>query len=115
MTVLAGIILVYLILGCFMDAIGLLLLTVPFIFPTVLALGFDLIWFGVIVVKMLEIALLTPPVGIQAYVLKSVAPHLSLGDIFMGFLPFFLVDVILVVGLLVAFPQISLLLPGMMW
>jgi len=114
MAVYAGIIVVYLILGCFMDAIGLLLLTVPFIFPTVIALGFDPIWFGIIVVKMLEIGLLTPPVGIQTYVLKSVAPDLSIGDIVRGFFPFFLVDLFLVIGLLSVFPQIATFLPSTM-
>lgn len=90
LSVYLGILIAYLILGCFMDAIGLLMLTVPFIFPSIVALGFNPIWFGVIVVKMLEIGLLTPPVGIQAYVLKSVVPGLTLRDIFLGFLPFFL-------------------------
>jgi len=108
------IILVYLILGCFMDALGLLFLTVPFIFPAVVALGFNPIWFGIIVVKMLEIGLITPPVGIQAYVLKSVAPNISLSDIFRGFLPFFLVDLFIVIGLLTLFPQIVTFLPSMM-
>ena len=110
-----GIIVVYLILGCLMDALGLLFLTVPFIFPAVVALGFDPIWFGIIVVKMLEIGLITPPVGIQAYVLKSVAPpEITLGDIFRGFVPFFLVDLFVVIGLLTLFPQIVTFLPSMM-
>ncbi len=114
LTIYLFIIIAYLILGCFMDAIGLLMLTVPFIFPAVVALGFNPIWFGVIVVKMLEIGLLTPPVGIQAYVLKSVVPGLTLRDIFVGFLPFFLVDLLVVIGLLTIFPQIATFLPSLM-
>jgi len=114
MVVYLGIIVAYLILGCFMDAIGLLLLTVPFIFVPMKALGFDLIWFGIIVVKMLEIGLLTPPVGIQTYVLKSVAPYLTLKDIVWGFTPFLLVDLFIVIGLLTLFPQIATILPSMM-
>jgi tripartite ATP-independent transporter DctM subunit len=114
MSVYLLIIIAYLILGCFMDAIGLLMLTVPFIFPSVVALGFNPIWFGVIVVKMLEIGLLTPPVGIQAYVLKSVVPGLTLREIFTGFLPFFFVDLFVVIGLLTFFPQIATFLPSMM-
>lgn len=114
MVIFGGIIIAYLILGCFMDAIGLLLLTVPFIFPSVVALGFDPIWFGIIVVKMLEIGLLTPPVGIQTYVLKSVVPGLTLREIIVGFIPFFLVDLFLVVGLLTLFPQIATFLPSLM-
>lgn len=108
------ILMAYLILGCFMDAIGLLMLTVPFIFPSVVGLGFNPIWFGVIVVKMLEIGLLTPPVGIQAYVLKSVVPGLTLREIFVGFLPFFLTDLFVVLGLLIFFPQIATFLPSKM-
>jgi len=77
-------------------------------------LGFDLVWFGVIVVKLLEIGLLTPPVGIQMYVLKSVAPSLSLKDIILGFLPFVIVDLFIVMGLLTLFPQIATYLPSMM-
>jgi tripartite ATP-independent transporter DctM subunit len=114
MAVYGGIVVAYLILGCFMDAIGLLLLTVPFIFLPMRTLGFDLIWFGVIVVKLLEIGLLTPPVGIQMYVLKSVAPSLSLKDIILGFLPFVIVDLFIVMGLLTLFPQIATYLPSMM-
>jgi TRAP-type C4-dicarboxylate transport system permease large subunit len=114
MVVYLGIIMAYLILGCFMDAIGLLLLTVPFIFVPMKTLGFDLIWFGIIVVKMLEIGLLTPPVGIQTYVLKSVAPYLTLRDIVRGFMPFLLVDIFIVIGLLTLFPQIATFLPSMM-
>ena len=114
MLVFIGVIGVYLILGCFLDAIGLLLLTVPFIFPAIVKLGFDPIWFGVIVVKMVEIGLLTPPIGIQTYVLKGVAPHIPIEDIFMGILPFFLVDLFVVIGLIILFPQIALFLPGLM-
>ena len=114
MAVFGGIVLAYLILGCFMDAIGLLLLTVPFIFIPMRALGFDLIWFGIMVVKLLEIGLLMPPLGIQTYVLKSVAPSLSLKDIVLGFLPFVIVDLFIVMGLLTLFPQIATYLPSMM-
>ena len=114
MLIYAGILGVYLILGCFMDALGLLFLTIPFIFAPMVKLGFDPIWFGIIVVKMLEIGLITPPVGIQAYVLKGVAPHLTMEDIFKGFIPFFLVDLFIVIGLLTLFPQIVTILPSMM-
>jgi len=114
MVIFISVIAAYLILGCFLDAIGLLLLTVPFIFPAIVALGFSPIWFGVIVVKMVEIGLLTPPVGIQTYVLKGVAPHIPIEDIFLGILPFFLVDIFVVIGLLILFPEIALFLPNKM-
>jgi len=114
MLIFIGVLAVYLILGCFLDAIGLILLTVPFIFPAVSALGFDPIWFGVIVVKMVEIGLLTPPVGIQTYVLKGVVPHIPVETIFGGIFPFFLVDLFIVIGLLIVFPDIALFLPNKM-
>lgn len=112
--IICGTVIVYLIMGCFLDALGLILLTVPFISPSIFALGFHPIWFGVLVVKLVEIGLLTPPVGIQAYVLKGVAPELSLKEIFSGFIPFFAVDVLCTIGLLIAFPQIVTFLPALM-
>jgi len=112
--IICGTVLVYLILGCFLDALGLVLLTVPFISPAIFALGFDSIWFGVMVVKLVEIGLLTPPVGIQAYVLKGVAPELPLSVIFTGFLPFFAVDIFGMLGLLIVFPKIATFLPSLM-
>ena len=114
MGIFAGIVVLYLILGMFLDAMGLILLTVPFLFPALMALGFDPIWFGVIVVKLAEIGLITPPVGIQTYVLKGVAPNLSLSDIALGFLPFIIVDLVITLTLLTAFPQIVLFLPSTM-
>ncbi|MBU1451335.1 MAG: TRAP transporter large permease [Proteobacteria bacterium] len=112
--ILLGVLGLYLILGCFLDALGLILLTVPFIFPAIEAMGFNPIWFGIIVVKMVEIGLLTPPVGIQSYVLKGVVPHIPLGTIFAGILPFFLVDLFIVIGLMILFPDIVLFLPNQM-
>jgi tripartite ATP-independent transporter DctM subunit len=112
--IICGTVVVYLVLGCFLDAIGLILLTVPFISPAIFALAFHPIWFGVLVAKLVEIGLLTPPVGIQAYVLRGVAPDLSLRDIFSGFIPFFAVDIFVMIGLLIAFPQIVTFLPNLM-
>lgn len=112
--IIIGTVIVYLILGCFLDALGLILLTVPFMSPALFALGFDPIWFGVLVVKLVEIGLLTPPVGIQAYVLKGVAPGFSLKEIFTGFIPFFIVDIFCTIGLLIAFPKIVTFLPALM-
>jgi TRAP-type C4-dicarboxylate transport system permease large subunit len=112
--IITGTVVVYLILGCFLDALGLVLLTVPFISPAIFSLGFDPIWFGVVVVKLVEIGLLTPPVGIQAYVLKGVAPELPLPVIFTGFLPFFAVDIFGMIGLLIVFPKIATYLPSLM-
>jgi len=106
--------LVYLILGCFLDAFGLLLLTVPFFLPVIIHLGLNPIWFGVIVVKLTEIGLLTPPVGIQIYVLKSVSPeNISTETIFNGAMWFWIVELV-TIALLTAFPIISLWLPERM-
>lgn len=111
--VLAAILILYLVLGMFLDGIGMLLLTIPILLPAVLALGFNPIFFGVVVVRMVEIALITPPVGLNVYVLKGVTPHLPMGDIFKGCGWFVAVDLINV-AILVAFPQIILIVPETM-
>jgi tripartite ATP-independent transporter DctM subunit len=111
--ILIGMLLLYLVLGAFMDAIGMLLLTLPVVFPTAMALGFDPIWFGILVVIMCEIGLLTPPVGLNIYVVKGLAPHIPLEDMFRGVIPFVL-TMFVVIALLVIFPQIVLFLPNLM-
>ena len=103
----------YLVLGCFMEGYAMLVLTMPIFFPVVTGLGFDPIWFGVVVVVMLEMGLITPPVGINVFIVKSVAPKVELAEIFKGVLPF-LVAMVVLVGLLIAFPQIALILPDTM-
>jgi C4-dicarboxylate transporter, DctM subunit len=108
------IILLYVILGMFLDGLGMMLLTLPFVFPIVQALGFDPIWFGIIMTIMIEIGLLTPPVGLNCYILAQIAPHISLGEIFRGVVPF----VFLTLGCVLAFtiwPEIVLWLPQQMF
>ncbi|MCY4592415.1 MAG: TRAP transporter large permease [Alphaproteobacteria bacterium] len=100
----------YAVLGMFMDAIGMLLLTLPVVHPAVIALGFDPIWFGIIVVKMCEVCLITPPVGLNCYVVSAVRPDIPLGDVFRGIGPFFVADVV-TIGLFLAYPEIVLWLP----
>ncbi len=107
------ILLAYAVLGMFMDAIGMLLLTLPVVYPAVLALGFDSIWFGIIVVKMAEVCLITPPIGLNCFVVNGVRPDISLGQIFRGIALFFVADVI-TIGLLLAFPEIVTWLPNLM-
>ena len=102
----------YAVLGMFMDAIGMLLLTLPVVYPAVVALGYDPIWFGIIVVKMCEVCLITPPVGLNCYVVAAVRPDIPLGDVFRGILPFFLADAA-TVALFLAFPEIVLWLPNL--
>lgn len=103
----------YAILGMFMDAIGMLLLTLPVVYPAVIALGYDPIWFGIIVVKMVEICLITPPIGLNCYVVNGVRPDIPLADVFRGIGPFFVADV-LTVALFIAFPWLITWLPQTM-
>jgi len=111
--ILALILVVYIFLGCVMDSMAMILLTVPIFFPVILALGFDPIWFGIIVVRVTEMGQITPPVGINVYVIKGVAKDVPMTTIFRGIIPFFIAD-IFHVALLIAVPQLSLLLPGLM-
>lgn len=113
MMILIAILALYLVLGMFLDGIGMLLLTVPIILPSIKELGIDPIVFGVLVVRMIEIGLITPPVGLNVYVLKSVAPRVSMNDMFLGCGWFVFVDLINV-AVLLAFPQIILLIPRTM-
>ena len=107
------ILLFYVVLGMFMDAIGMLLLTLPVVYPAVIALGYDPIWFGIVVVKMAEICLITPPIGLNCFVVNGVRPDIPLTTVFRGIMPFFLADVA-TVGLFLAFPDIILWVPRLM-
>ncbi|NUH64767.1 TRAP transporter large permease [Sulfitobacter sp. S0837] len=129
MLILICILLAYAVLGMFMDAIGMLLLTLPVVYPAVMALNggemvsaadsaFGMsgpmcaIWFGILVVKMAEFCLITPPIGLNCFVVAGVRPDLSVQDVFRGVMPFFVADAV-TIGLLVAFPQIVLWLPSL--
>ena len=111
--ILAGIILIYILLGCVMDCYAIMILTVPIIFPLIQAMQFDPIWFGVLMVIVLEVGLITPPVGLNVFVLKAAAPNVPLSVIFRGVLPF-LAAALLCIVLLTIFPQIALLIPSLM-
>ncbi|TMV08944.1 TRAP transporter large permease [Ruegeria sediminis] len=129
MLILICILLAYAVLGMFMDAIGMLLLTLPVVYPAVMALNggeavsaadstFGMsgpmcaIWFGILVVKMAEFCLITPPIGLNCFVVAGVRPDLSVQDVFRGVAPFFVADAV-TIGLLVAFPSIVLFLPSL--
>lgn len=103
-----------LILGLFIDPISVMFLTVPIFLPALTALGFDAIWIGVLVTKALEIGLITPPVGLNAFVLKSVAPNFSFGEIYRGIWWFLQVEII-VLAIIFAIPALSLFLPNLMY
>ena len=109
--VLALIMLMYLLLGCLMDAMAMIILTVPIIFPVIVQLGFDPIWFGVIIVLTVELGLIHPPVGMNVFVIKSVVKDVSFTTIFKGVIPFVITDIIRLV-ILISFPIIALWLPN---
>jgi tripartite ATP-independent transporter DctM subunit len=111
--VLALIMLMYLVLGCLMDALAMIILTVPIIFPVVTHLGFNPIWFGVIIVMTVELGLIHPPVGMNVFVIKSVVKDVSFATIFKGVIPFIITDLVRLV-ILIAFPILALWLPSHM-
>ena len=123
LVIIVCILLAYAVLGMFMDAIGMLVLTLPVVYPAVVALGYDPIWFGIVVVKMAEICLITPPIGLNCFVVAGVARELRgpggeslaipLQDVFRGIGPFFVADV-LTVAVLLALPEVVLWLPRTM-
>jgi tripartite ATP-independent transporter DctM subunit len=103
----------YLFLGCILEPIGMMLITVPIIFPTVISLGFHPIHFGILMVKFCEIGMITPPVGLNVYMIKSVVPDVPTEEIFRGIVPFLLMD-IAITFVLYFYPQISLIVPNLM-
>src|SRR6266581_701620 len=111
--VLTLIMLMYLVLGCLMDALAMIILTVPIIFPVITQLGFDPIWFGIIIVMTVELGLIHPPVGMNIFVIKSVVNDVSFTTIFKGVLPFVATDILRLV-ILISFPVIALWLPSRM-
>jgi tripartite ATP-independent transporter DctM subunit len=111
--VLALILLMYLVLGCLMDAMAMIILTVPIVFPVVSALGFDPIWFGVVIVMTVELGLIHPPVGMNVFVIKSVIKDVNVSTIFIGVLPFVVTDIVRLV-ILIAFPTLATWLPQRM-
>jgi C4-dicarboxylate transporter, DctM subunit len=111
--VLALIMVMYLVLGCLMDALAMIILTVPIIFPVIKELGFDPIWFGVIIVMTVELGLIHPPVGMNIFVIKSVVEDAKIATIFYGVLPFIITDILRLL-LLIALPGLALWLPSKM-
>ncbi len=111
--VLVLIMLMYLVLGCLMDAMAMIILTIPIIFPVIMALGFDPIWFGVIIVMTVELGLIHPPVGMNVFVIKSVVKDVKISTIFYGVLPFVVTD-ILRLAILISFPIPATWLPARM-
>ena len=112
--ILVVIMLIYLLLGCVMNALPVIILTLPILYPSVLALGFDPVWFGVIVVILAELGQITPPIGMSVFALRNVAPDVPMFTIFAGTFPFWGVFIALLV-LITVFPQIALFLPELLF
>ena len=111
--IMLSIVLLYMIGGTMMDGMALIMLTTPIFFPVVQSLGYDPIWFGVIVVLIIEMAVITPPVGINVFVIKGIAEDVPLETIFKGIFPFLIAEVLLVIIILI-WPKIVLFLPNLM-
>jgi len=104
--------LIYLLAGCFIDALALITLTIPIFFPIVTKLGYDPIWFGVIIVLITQMGIITPPVGVNAYIVKGIAPGISLEDIFLGIVPF-LIALLAGTAIMIMYPQVVTFLPDL--
>jgi tripartite ATP-independent transporter DctM subunit len=111
--VLVVIILTYIVLGCFLDSLSMMLITLPIFFPLIVKLGYDPIWFGIIVTSVVEIGLITPPVGMNLFVIVSVSERMKFQTVSAGVLPFLAADCVRVI-LLTAFPILALFLPKLM-
>jgi tripartite ATP-independent transporter DctM subunit len=103
----------YFVLGCLLDSLAMVLLTIPIVFPIIKELGFDPIWFGILVVMVVELGLITPPIGMNVFVIKGIAKDVPLESIFRGVMPFIVAQIVLI-AILVAFPQIALWVPSTM-
>lgn len=108
------IILMYIIMGCFMDALAMVIMTIPIIAPLVVELGYDPVWFGIIIVLVTETSLITPPVGINLYVIQGIRERGSIGDVIVGSLPF-AVTIFAMILVLLAWPQLALYLPTLVY
>jgi C4-dicarboxylate transporter DctM subunit len=111
--ILLVIIAMYLVLGCLLDSLAMILLTIPIVFPIIKTLGYDPVWFGVIIVMVVELGLITPPIGMNVFVIKGIARDVPLETIFRGVTPFIVAQTVLIV-LLIAFPGLALWLPSTM-
>ena len=107
------IILLFIIFGCVIDSLALVLLFTPIFFPVVINLGFDPLWFGVIIVIVMQQAMMTPPIGMSCFIINAVANDVPLSQVFKGVMPFWAVTILIII-ILIAFPQIALFLPAIM-
>jgi C4-dicarboxylate transporter, DctM subunit len=111
--VVVAVCLVYIVLGCIMEAMSMILLTVPVFFPLVSALGHDPVWFGILLVCIVEIGLIHPPLGMNVFVIRASIPGVRSGEIWRGLIPFLVAD-FMRIAVLIAFPAITLALPHLL-
>ena len=114
MAVMISILATYVLLGMVIEGLPMIFLTVPIFVPVVQSLGFDLIWFGIVMVMVVEISLITPPIGLNVFIMKSMLPDVPLTTIFRGIIPFFIADICRLL-LVVFFPPIALFLPALLY
>lgn len=112
--ILMGIIVMYLLMGMILDGLGMMMLTLPVVYPAIIGLGYDPIWFGILLVKLIEVGVVTPPVGLNCYVVNGIRPDIPLESVFRGVTPF-LIGEVFIIGIIVLFPDLILFLPNMMY
>lgn len=108
------ILIVYIFLGCVLEGLSMILLTIPIFFPLVVHLGADPVWFGILVVMIVEISLITPPIGMNVFVIRTILPEIPIGTLYKGVLPFVVADIVRI-ALIIAFPAIVLFLPNLLF
>ena len=112
--VIAVILVFYIILGCVLDSVAIILVTVPVFLPVVIALDYNTVWYGILMVVVVEVGLITPPVGLNIFVIRAQLPDIELGTVFRGIAPFLVAHIVLIL-LLILFPKIALWLPGLLY
>ena len=108
------IILLYVVMGCFLEGIGMMLITVPVFLPVIIGYGYDPIWFGVLVVVVVELGLITPPVGMNLFIIQAQIPDTSIRTLYRGIMPFLIAPLILI-AMLFVLPQLTLWLPSILY
>ena len=111
--ILIAVMVMYLIIGMFVDMVAALFITLPIIYPAIMKLGYDPIWFGILIIMQCEIALISPPFGLSLFIVKGIVKDITMKEVIIGIFPFFVIDLI-VLGLYIAFPSIALFLPNLM-
>jgi TRAP-type C4-dicarboxylate transport system permease large subunit len=112
MEMLLAVVVFYVILGCFMETLSMMITTIPVIAPVMIQLGFDPVWFGIVMVILIETALITPPVGLNLFVVQNLRRHGSMNDVIVGAIPF-VIALFVMLALLALFPQLALWLPAL--